>query len=1296
MSGAIKKRSIQCIIVVVALLLIALMAGINSVRNNNKVIENTRIAYSNVINNYSEDDYNYYDASSSKAIIIRSKWNDVLENIDLWAKDKVQIEDDLYLFTFNSANDTYLAMSRVNGVYDYDFEIIFETATETIESTESVVEATEVHGLENTESVENTLVVEKNKVVVAVLDTGYTGTSSKVKNGFSLINEGYGYQDDNGHGTRLVTIIDSMTTDDVEILPIKVANKDGFATILTLYEGINLAIEQNVDIINISLNARVSDNSFLLEEAIRRAEEQGIYVVVSAGNKSIDTVDVVPSNIKEAIVVSAVSSKDKFETYSNYGDTVDFSTYGNYNGVGGTSIAAARMSAMLAYILGTGKDIEYLKEIAYNPDGNYRDEYFGYGIVKPYDLYEDELAYNIMQTVYSKTETTWVGKTDYDLGPNIVNINWKELDKATLDSYLIETHYAFVGEFLSSLSDEEIAELKTKSDVVNRNVEEVEFEFELDVPQDDADEISRTEVNFIEYCLGEYEIHKNDLAISSDYWWYNNTGTFWLRDNSGETCFRIYAPTPYYNSADDKSTVKWDDSSVNSSDTSDGYMKVTKVARSDNAGPTLAGARVIQSGYSNYISIRQKKNEVTGALEKQAYKSALNAANKSDDGSVSTLWQFSFSNYYVGTTQEGYHFKSYLNGDKDLNVRPYGYWDKSEEYWIANATTDAPSGKIHTYSESENASEHAVSSDWINIIPNMEVYDNTICQNYVYIDKDMEYKSTLQTIRPNSYSTTYSESLDVLHYWYSDGTSKATLENIADTPLLKYTGETSDTVLAFKDKYPDAKFIRVDTIDGFAKASDVDLENGNRDSERYLPAFSSEDYPGSEKMLELGRCVQSWVYKCAYNSNAKEQINDNMNNFVNNNIVLRGLESSYDPDRKTLQVTGSYDDWGLSQTDYGHSEGGVKKPTKTKDSDIPEVFIQTERNTVRVMYTAHLSDVYSDKENVLSLFNNNFDEANCLVEECVSYGEILTKTPIKPTLSSFKSTENFKILYLYGDKEAEDLSHMTVNEAVQYVLSKTNESGGTLVVSREYEPIMSTVVVNPSPGRWAHDDVIYGSGDLYTEVGVEGMTMQVKAPVVDLLNYTATFYKYNGTVSTTLTSNYSWDSTVGWILTSGNLNGEHDSEDADGDGVIDNTPNGSIVAAEPGAGTNLLAYCPLYAKQFFLNSSGQDAYEANNAVSIDGSWQDAIWTRTKSPLTFERGIYYFKITTGNVPCARINSTYYSQEKGNYLGERYMEFTADWTFHSSIQRYYTYRKSETTIVRQILCVYVLHIICTYNS
>ena len=170
MSGAIKKRSIQCIIVVVALLLIALMAGINSVRNNNKVIENTRIAYSNVINNYSEDDYNYYDASSSKAIIIRSKWNDVLENIDLWAKDKVQIEDDLYLFTFNSANDTYLAMSRVNGVYDYDFEIIFETATETIESTESAVEATEVHKLENTESVESTLVVEKNKVVVAVID----------------------------------------------------------------------------------------------------------------------------------------------------------------------------------------------------------------------------------------------------------------------------------------------------------------------------------------------------------------------------------------------------------------------------------------------------------------------------------------------------------------------------------------------------------------------------------------------------------------------------------------------------------------------------------------------------------------------------------------------------------------------------------------------------------------------------------------------------------------------------------------------------------------------------------------------------------------------------------------------------------------------------------------------------------------------------------------------------------------------------------------------------------------------
>lgn len=62
----------------------------------------------------------------------------------------------------------------------------------------------------------------------------------------------------------MAEIVTSMTNDNVNIMPIKVANKDGFATITSTYAGILYAIEKDVDIINISMNARVSESSFRL------------------------------------------------------------------------------------------------------------------------------------------------------------------------------------------------------------------------------------------------------------------------------------------------------------------------------------------------------------------------------------------------------------------------------------------------------------------------------------------------------------------------------------------------------------------------------------------------------------------------------------------------------------------------------------------------------------------------------------------------------------------------------------------------------------------------------------------------------------------------------------------------------------------------------------------------------------------------------------------------------------------------------------------------------------------------
>lgn len=55
---------------------------------------------------------------------------------------------------------------------------------------------------------------------------------------------------------------------------------------------------------------------------------------------------------------------------------------------------------------------------------------------------------------------TWKGKTETDLGPGIMDLDWRNISDDDLDLYLMDTHYAFVGEFLSSLSEDDMKEIK--------------------------------------------------------------------------------------------------------------------------------------------------------------------------------------------------------------------------------------------------------------------------------------------------------------------------------------------------------------------------------------------------------------------------------------------------------------------------------------------------------------------------------------------------------------------------------------------------------------------------------------------------------------------------------------------------------------------------------------------------------------------------------------------------------------------------------------------------------------------
>ena len=176
---------------------------------------------------------------------------------------------------------------------------------------------------------------DKKQIVVALLDSG-TNEHESIIGRVSML--GDLLDDDNGHGNKMLDTILSINKE-AKVLSIKVLDENGKGNISSVIAGLEYAIEQGVDIINMSLNARNTLENSVLKEYVLKAVEKGIKVVVSAGNNNKDAKWYTPSNILEAIVVGSCDENKEKLASSNYGDTVDYYVLSS-----SSSIATAKMS----------------------------------------------------------------------------------------------------------------------------------------------------------------------------------------------------------------------------------------------------------------------------------------------------------------------------------------------------------------------------------------------------------------------------------------------------------------------------------------------------------------------------------------------------------------------------------------------------------------------------------------------------------------------------------------------------------------------------------------------------------------------------------------------------------------------------------------------------------------------------------------------------------------------------------------------------------------------------------------
>jgi subtilisin len=238
-------------------------------------------------------------------------------------------------------------------------------------------------------------------VNVAVIDTGIDAThpdlADNVAGGANFVRKVWWqgpdsskWADDNGHGTHVAGIIAAEDNDigvvgvapEASLYAVKVLAKNGSGYISDIILGIEWAVDNGMDVANMSLGTNTDVQSF--HDACDDAADAGLILVAAAGNDG-GAVDY-PGAYSSVIAVAATDISDQRASWSSVGPQVllaapgvsVLSTWkgGGYATASGTSMAAPHVTGTIA--LNLSADLTASADDL-PPTG--RDNYTGYGLV---------------------------------------------------------------------------------------------------------------------------------------------------------------------------------------------------------------------------------------------------------------------------------------------------------------------------------------------------------------------------------------------------------------------------------------------------------------------------------------------------------------------------------------------------------------------------------------------------------------------------------------------------------------------------------------------------------------------------------------------------------------------------------------------------------------------------------------------------------------------------------------------------------------------------------------------------